>query len=130
MSLTAILVLYLAFRAKQLVCDYFLQTAWIATVKGVPKKRDAHKALVIHASIHAAGTFLLALIFAPALWWLGLVDFFVHGTIDKIKSVITTKNNWGYNDTFYWWSLGIDQEAHNLTHLAYIVAIVLHSGGL
>jgi len=128
MSLSAILILYLAFRAKQLICDFFLQSAWMALVKGQPDKMDGSKALFYHAGIHGVGTLILMLYFAPTLWWLGLVDFVVHSIIDKTKTMINHKAGWTYKDSAYWWAFGIDQEAHNLTHLAYIVFIVIHSG--
>ena len=128
MSLTDILILYLAFRLKQLVCDFFLQSSWMALAKGNPEKKDGSKALCFHAGIHALFTFILMLIFAPALWWLGVVDFMVHAIIDKSKAVLNHKTGWTYKDNAYWWAFGIDQEAHNLTHLAYIVIIVVHSG--
>jgi len=128
MNLTDILILYLAFRVKQLVCDFFLQSSWMALVKGQPEKKDGSKALFIHAGIHGAFTFLMMMYFAPALWWLGVVDFVVHSIIDKSKALINHKTGWTYKDNAYWWAFGLDQEAHNLTHLAYIVFIVVHSG--
>jgi hypothetical protein len=130
MGLTGILLLYVAFRAKQLVCDFFLQTAWMASHKGASASEGGLKALFMHAGIHAAFTLGLMLLFAPALWWLGLVDFAVHAGIDRAKTRIVARHNWSYNDTFYWWAFGIDQELHNLTHLVYIVLVVAHAGGL
>ena len=128
MSLIDILVLYLAFRAKQVICDFFLQTSWMANVKGAPFNMGGAKALGMHAGIHAAFTFILVFIFAPQLWWLGAVDFVVHALIDKIKAAITQGRGWNYKDGPYWWAFGLDQEAHNLTHLIYIIAIVVQSG--
>jgi hypothetical protein len=86
------------------------------------------KALAIHAGIHALFTLGIMLYFAPQLWWLAAVDFVVHGCIDKIKGAITHKYGWTYKDTAYWWAFGIDQEAHNLTHLVYIVIVAVSSG--
>ena len=128
MTLLSILVLYLAFRFKQLVCDFFLQSSWMALAKGQPENKDGIRALFYHAGIHAGGTLIVALIFAPALWWLGAVDLIVHALIDKTKAALNYKKGWTYKDNAYWWAFGIDQELHNLTHLAYIVVIVLHSG--
>lgn len=130
MTMFELLVLYLAFRAKQVICDFFLQTSWMATVKGAPFNMGGAKALGLHAGIHAAFTFILVVLFAPSLWWLGIVDFFVHAAVDKIKARITTGNNWTYKDSRYWWAFGLDQEAHNLTHLIYIIMIVIANGGL
>ena len=128
MSLIDILILYLAFRAKQVVCDFFLQPSWMALVKGHPLKQGGAKALCIHAGIHGSFTFALMLFFAPALWWLGAVDFVVHSLIDKTKALLNHKMGWTYKDNAYWWAFGLDQEAHNLTHLVYIVFIVISSG--
>jgi len=129
MGLGEILVLYLAFRVKQVVCDFFLQPSWMALLKGQPEKGGA-RALFYHAGIHATFTLVLVLFFAPKLWWLGFVDFAVHSLIDKTKAALNHKTGWTYKDNAYWWAFGIDQEAHNLTHLGYIVAIVLQSGGM
>ena len=128
MTLTGILIVYLAFRAKQLICDFFLQTSWMALTKVKPVDQGCLKALAAHAGIHATATLLLALTFAPNLWWLGPLDFIIHGTIDRIKGVITEKAGWTYKDGAFWWAFGIDQEMHNLTHLGYVVLIALSRG--
>ncbi len=128
MTLLQILVVYLAFRAKQLVCDFFLQTGWMASTKAGPFNMGGAKALGIHAGIHAAFTFLLMFIFAPQLWWLGLVDFLIHAFVDKLKGMVTNKFGWTYKDSAYWWAFGIDQEMHNLTHLGYVIAVVMANG--
>jgi hypothetical protein len=125
MTLSQVLLLYLAFRLKQLACDFFLQTSWMALTKGNPLKEGGGRALTAHAGVHAVGTLIVTLIFAKPFWWLALVDFVVHAAVDKLKSKINQKFGWTYKDTAYWWAFGIDQEAHNLTHLAYIIMIVL-----
>lgn len=128
MSLLDILLLYLAFRAKQVICDFFLQTSWMANVKGSPFNMGGAKALGMHAGIHAAFTFVLMIVFAPAFWWLGAVDFVIHALIDKAKAAVTNRHEWTYKDNQYWWAFGLDQEAHNLTHLAYIIIVVQATG--
>lgn len=127
MTLTGILVLYLAFRLKQVVCDFMLQPSWMALAKGLPKK-DGFRALFMHAGIHAGFTLLIMAVLAPAFWWLGVVDFVIHSIIDKTKAMLNHKLRLTYKDNAYWWAFGLDQEAHNLTHLAYIVTIVIGSG--
>jgi hypothetical protein len=128
MSFIDIIIIYLAFRAKQVICDFFLQTSWMASVKGSPFNMGGAKALGLHAGIHGAFTFLLALLFAPQLWFLGLVDFVVHAVIDKLKGAVTNKFGWTYKDNAYWWAFGTDQEMHNLTHFIYMLIILWHRG--
>jgi hypothetical protein len=130
MTLPTLVILYLAFRAKQLSCDFFLQTSWMARFKGASVSDGGLKALGVHAGIHGIATFILMLIFAPSLWWLGAVDFVVHAGVDRVKTTIVGKYGWTYTDAPYWWAFGIDQEVHNLTHLAYIIAVIVHAGGV
>ena len=128
MGLLEILFLYIAFRAKQLTCDFFLQTTWMALDKTKPLRGGGALPLVCHAGVHALFTFGITLIFAPHFWWLAPVDFVVHACIDKTKALLENKAGWKYEDYKYWWMLGVDQEAHNFTHLAYIILIVLDAG--
>ncbi len=119
-----LILLYMAFRLKQFVCDFLLQTDWMALTKGKPGW-EGYKALFSHAGIHSAGTLLIFLVFMPELWWLGPVDFVIHALVDRLKGIYTLQKGWGYNDRWFWWSFGLDQEAHNFTHLAYIVIALL-----
>ena len=128
MTFVDFIILYVAFRLKQVTCDFFLQTSWMASVKGSPFNMGGAKALGLHAGIHAVFTFVLMMIFAKSLWWLGLVDFAAHGVIDKLKGAITRHFNWTYKDNQYWWAFGVDQEAHNLTHFAYVLLIIYLKG--
>jgi hypothetical protein len=76
MSPLEILLLYIAFRIKQYVCDFVLQTDWMALTKGKPGAERYKRCFPIQF-IMACDT-VIALVFAPALWWLGLVDFIIH----------------------------------------------------
>ena len=127
MTLFSIAVLYLLFRAKQFICDFLLQNDWMAMNKGKPGM-EGYKALISHCLVHAAGTLAIALLFAPSLWWLGLVDFIIHSLVDRFKGIVTYQKGWDYTDKWFWWTFGLDQEAHNLTHMAYLLIIIAHTG--
>jgi len=127
MTLISVLLLYIAFRTKQFTCDFLLQNDWMATNKGKPGM-EGYKALFSHCLVHAAGTGLIALLFAPALWWLALVDLAIHSFVDRLKGMLTYEKGWKYTDRMFWWSFGLDQEAHNITHMAYLLLIVAHNG--
>ena len=113
MTLFDIFIIYTAFRVKQVVCDFFLQTSWMANVKGNPFNMGGAKALGAHAGIHGVFTLFLMLLFAPSMWWLGAV---------------THKFGWTYKDSAYWWAFGVDQEAHNMTHFLYLICIIWAKG--
>lgn len=129
MTALSLLLLYVSFRVKQFGCDFLLQTDWMALTKGKPGK-EGYKALFSHTIIHGIATTVIMLVFAPALWWMGIVDLFVHSAVDRTKGLLTNQCGWKPTDTAFWWAFGFDQEAHNFTHLAYIVLIVMHHGGL
>jgi hypothetical protein len=116
-------LLYVIFVIKHFLADFLFQTGWMAIGKG--QKREWVKPLVIHSGIHALMTLAIALVFLPALWWLCLVDFVVHGCIDRAKGYTTRRLGVTEKDSVSWWLLGIDQAAHQLTHYCFIVALVL-----
>ncbi len=128
MTLSGLLAIYLCFRLKQWLCDY-IQPGNIATTKHKSFLGEGGEALAIHAGGHSAGTLLIMLIFAPQLWWLAGVDFVVHGLIDRAKSVFVEKNKLKDDSIKYWLTFGLDQEAHNLTHLAYIIMVFVTLNG-
>lgn len=73
---------------KQLACDFFLQTKWMALGKALAGW-EGYKPLFVHAGIHGLGTLLIFVIFAPHLWWISLVDVVVHAAIDLFKARLT-----------------------------------------
>ena len=119
-QVTDLISVYLLFRLKHFMADYLLQTTWMA--RGKEQAVGWAGALCAHAAVHACGTTAIALTFAPALWWLGPVDFALHGAIDKAKS---TWGNRPPTEPMFWWAHGLDQEAHHLTHFAFVLVIVL-----
>ena len=84
MTIFTLLFLYISFRLKHFVCDFILQSDWMALNKGLSGK-EGLRALLSHAGIHAVGTLVIMLFFALPLWWLCLVDFAIHGGIDRLQ---------------------------------------------
>lgn len=89
-----------------------------------------YKPLAVHAGIHACATLIITLLLAPQFWWLAIVDFLVHGAVDRLKAVATEHYRLDISQSRFWWAIGLDQEAHNFTHLIYIIVITLNITGL
>ena len=119
-ALQPLCLLYAAFMVKHFLCDYPLQTSWMAKAKGAATGWQAP--LAAHASVHAAGTLAITLATVPALAWLALVDLVVHGIVDRTKS-LSTRGMAPTQPTF-WWALGLDQAAHQATHFCFVIALV------
>jgi hypothetical protein len=116
-------ILYAAFIIKHLLGDYLLQTTWMAVGKEGSPGWPAP--LVAHCTVHAALTGAIVLTATPALWWLAIVDFFVHAGIDRSKGLVTKRLGLTpFTDSRWWWIFGIDQSLHQFTHLGYVVVLM------
>ncbi len=122
-DLAKLVLVLLAFQVKHLLADFFLQTEW--TLAGKEASKDWLVPLAAHAGGHAVLTTGIALFVDPALWWLGLVDLVLHGTIDRSKALIGRMLTTGSRT---WWRLfGIDQLLHSVSDLGYAALLTFYS---
>lgn len=117
MDIVVFVSLYVAFVVKHWLCDYALQSGWMVAGKA------RLWPLLAHAGTHAAGTLLIVLVAAPALWWLALADLAVHAAIDRAKHLLS--RGLEPSNPAYWRAFGADQALHQLTHLAFVLTIVV-----
>ena len=115
------LLLVMAF--KHYVADFMLQTNWIA--HGKERTEGWAAPLAVHVLCHAGLTLLIALVIAPRLWWLALVEIVVHGVIDHAKTTIANRGGWTPGQLQFWWLLGFDQFLHQATNIALAAAFYL-----
>jgi hypothetical protein len=109
----AVLIFY---QVKHFIADFVLQNVWMLQ-KSKPGW-DFVPPLAIHCGVHAGLTLVLALYLNPAVWWLAIVDFVLHFTMDRIKAGPRYLGRFNDIQTrAYWISFGFDQMVHHLTHL-------------
>ena len=114
-------------QVKHLICDFFLQTSHQIENKGT----YGHPGGLIHAGIHIVGTLPLFLIYPTSLAIAATIlvaEFVLHYHIDWLKNVIGAHYGWTTRDAKYWWALGVDQFAHQMTYVAMVTALVLLQG--
>ncbi len=116
------------FIIKQLAADFLLQTSWMA--KGKERLQGWLVPLLAHITVHAVGTLVIALLLAPQMAWLAVVDLIVHGIIDKSKTLLQHRFRFKAEQAAYWWLFGTDQTLHHLTHLAFAVWIAAAASGV
>ena len=116
------------FIIKHLLADFILQTGWMA--RGKEQSEGWLAPLLAHITVHAVGTLAIALAIAPQLAWLAVVDFVVHGLIDKTKTLIQRRHRFKIEQAAYWWLFGTDQTLHHLTHLTFAVLIAAAASGI
>lgn len=126
MMLVLLLVL---FQLKHFLCDYIFQNrymlgkfnggwSWITP-------------LAVHCLVHAVGTYFIALFFIDTFVYavekslqLALFDFGMHFVMDRIKASPNLLGRWKPDHHYYWWTLGLDQMIHHLTHYAIVFGII------
>ena len=124
MALCPLIGWVLALTAKHVVADFFLQNAWMA---GKDRKTGWALPLLVHCLIHGVLTTLILLLVEPRLWFLGLLDFAIHITIDRAKGFCVAHFGITRDDRWFWWILGVDQALHQLTNLFLAILIVANS---
>lgn len=108
---------------KHFIADFLLQTSWMA--HGKEGRQSWLGPLAVHVLIHAGLTLLIALVVAPRLWWLALIDLVVHFCVDRSKAKVGQRCSWDTKKTQYWWLLGFDQFIHQVTNIALTAAFFL-----
>jgi uncharacterized protein DUF3307 len=121
-SIASFAALYAVFALKHYFADFVLQPNWMAA--GKERARGWVVPLAAHAGCHAVLTMVVAFIMAPGLWWLGVVDFLVHGGIDRAKGSASCQLNLKQDEASWWWIFGFDQLLHHFTHLAFILLLL------
>ncbi|MBI5262428.1 MAG: DUF3307 domain-containing protein [Bradyrhizobium sp.] len=98
---------------KHIIADFVLQNGWMAY--GKDSKSGWALPLLVHCLIHLTVGMMLILIVAPRFWFVPLIDFAIHMTIDRIKGFISA--NFGVNQEhpWFWTLIGVDQALHHFT---------------
>lgn len=118
-----VFALLIIFQIKHFLCDYPLQNEYmLGKFKPFP---DWALPLIAHCSVHAAATLIIALVWGSEIAFkLAWLDFCIHFLMDHIKASKDLLGRWKPDEKYFWWSLGLDQSVHHLTHYAIIYFLV------
>ncbi len=118
-------ILLIVFQIKHFLSDFPLQFNYMLNKRSAG--RDFIVPLALHSLVHASMTLAIVCFFSFSLWWLAILDFIVHFTIDRIKSGPKYMGRYSnINGKSYWVVFGLDQMAHHFTNYAIIIIILLH----
>ncbi len=121
-----LLWLLIFFQIKHFIADFVLQNVWM-----LQKSRadwDFVPPLAIHCGVHAGMSLAVILYLNPMFWWLAVLDFLVHFTMDRIKAGPRYLGR--YHDVrskAFWVTFGIDQMVHHMTHLYIAWVLASHT---
>ncbi len=114
-----LLLLIAALQIKHLFADFFLQNAKMI----MGRERYWHIGRAQHAGIHVALSIVVLAVFGTpwvALAALVIAEFVVHFHIDWIKARYSVNRNLQPDQPLYWYAMGTDQAAHQLTYLVMV----------
>ena len=100
---------------KHVIADFLLQNSWMAI--GKDQRTGWALPLMAHCLVHLAVAMTLILMIAPRFWFIALLDFAIHITVDRAKGYcsstfgVTLKNQ----HPWFWTLIGIDQALHHMT---------------
>ncbi|SFL74739.1 Protein of unknown function [Bradyrhizobium sp. NFR13] len=115
----------LVLTVKHVIADFLLQNAWMAM--GKDQRTGWALPLLVHCAIHGVLTTLFVAAVQPKLWFIGLVDFAIHITIDRAKGLCVSHFGVTQGHRWFWWLIGIDQALHHLTDFFLAIFIVANS---
>src|SRR5512142_1396322 len=100
---------------KHIIADFVLQNSWMA--HGKDQKTGWALPLLVHCLIHLAVALALILIVAPKFWFVALIDFAIHITVDRAKGLVSSRLgvNQENHHPWFWTLIGVDQALHHLT---------------
>ena len=101
---------------KHIIADFVLQNAWMA--HGKDQRKGWALPLLVHCLIHLAVAMVLILIVAPKFWFVAVVDFAIHITVDRLKGICSSHFGMTPEHPWFWTLIGVDQALHHLTGFA------------
>lgn len=116
-EIQAVVLVMFLLQIKHFVADFMLQTDRMVMEKGTYGARYG----IYHSLIQAVGTFIALAWIHPMIGvFTALFDFVVHYNIDWAKMNINKKYGYTPQDHQFWFWLGLDQLAHQLTYVAIV----------
>src|ERR1700709_2883580 len=70
---------------KHVIADFVLQNAWMAI--GKDQKTGWALPLLAPCLVHLAVAMALILMIAPRFWFVAIIDFLIHITVDRAKGL-------------------------------------------
>ena len=98
---------------KHVIADFVLQNSWMAI--GKDQRKGWALPLLAHCLVHLAVALVLIVMVAPQFWFVALIDFAIHITVDRAKGICSSRFHMTPEHPWFWTLIGVDQALHHLT---------------
>src|SRR4029077_8269202 len=100
---------------KHVIADFVLQNSWMAI--GKDQKTGWAQPLLAHCLVALGVSMALILVVAPRFWFVALIDFAIHITVDRAKGICASSFGVTLEKAhpWFWRLIGVDQALHHLT---------------
>jgi hypothetical protein len=100
---------------KHVIADFVLQTSWMAI--GKDQREGWALPLLAHCGVHFAVAMAFILVVAPRFWFVAVIDFVIHITVDRCKGLVASRCGVTQENQhpWFWTLIGVDQALHHLT---------------
>lgn len=125
MMIEMIFVLLVVFQLKHYLADFPLQNAYML---GKFKESGWILPLTAHCVVHSVFTLIIAAVVTGSVWvtvWVAVIDFVLHFMMDRIKASPNMLGRYKPDQKEFWWTLGVDQMFHHLTHYLIIAILIM-----
>lgn len=114
-DISTLFLLLILFQIKHFLSDFCFQNQFM--LRKSQSGWDFVLPLASHCLVHGLGTLIITLFFRSELWWLALVDFFIHFVMDRFRASPRWLGRFSNTSmSTYWQVMGVDQMVHHLTH--------------
>ena len=113
-DIESLLIVFFILQTKHFIADFVLQTDRMVVEKGIYGAKHG----IYHSLAQSAGTFLAFAWLHPVIGIItAFLDFLAHYHIDWAKININKKYKYTPADHKFWFWLGLDQLAHQITYI-------------
>jgi hypothetical protein len=130
LDLSSFFFLLIIFQLKHFTGNFSVRSLYLSKSSFLRKDftgKEAIKTLAIHSLIHASITLGLAMILRPSCWYISVIDFTTHFTLDYLKVNKKLLGRWDTDHPLFWWGLDLIKLCHNLLYYYFIYALLVPS---
>jgi len=124
-TLSTVVWLLLTFQLKHYMADYPLQNRYM--LGKFDEYPNFIPPLLAHSGVNAVLTLTIVMFYTTHIklaLLCAFMDLVIHFTVDRVKASKKMLGRYHPEQPQFWWTLGLDQMCHHLTHYMIIIMML------